>query len=249
MSSTPQYYSIFNKFNFERKPVGVKFLMTRPEGIERLGKELNFCEMLREAQEGSSFYVGKEDFQCVEKMLLGMEEPEPALVGGLVGETDELFQEARANRKMYQYLPRMLKGSVNFVAFSPVDRISFSPDVLVITTNVPQAQIVLRAITYSSGDMWSSKGTPVATCAWMYIYPVLSGEMNITITGLGLGMQAVQALPEGLILISVPWNLIPTMVENLQQMNWEPTEPEGGDAHRKRFNKLMEDLRQKAAGG
>jgi len=133
MSSTPQYYSIFNKFNFERKPVGVKFLMTRPEGIERLGKELNFCEMLREAQEGSSFYVGKEDFQCIEKMLLGMEEPEPALVGGLVGETDGLFQEARANRKMYQYLPRMLKGSVNFVAFSPVDRISFSPDVLVIT--------------------------------------------------------------------------------------------------------------------
>jgi len=249
MSSTPQYYSVFDKFNFERKPVGVKFLMTRPEGIKRLGKELNFCEMLREAQEGSSFYVGKEDFKCVEKMLLGMEEPEPALVGGLVGETDELFQEARANRKMYQYLPRMLKGSVNFVAFSPVDRISFSPDVLVITTNVPQAQIVLRAITYSSGDMWSSKGTPVATCAWMYIYPVLSGEMNITITGLGLGMQAVQALPEGLILISVPWNLIPTMVENLQHMNWEPTEPEGGDAHRKRFNKLMEDLRQKAAGG
>jgi len=62
-------------------------------------------------------------------------------------------------------------------------------------------------------------------------------------------MQAVQALPEGLILISVPWNLIPTMMENLQQMNWEPAEPEGGDAHRKRFNKLMEDLRRKAAGG
>jgi len=30
--------SIYNKFNFEKPPVGVKFLLTRPEGIEQLGQ-------------------------------------------------------------------------------------------------------------------------------------------------------------------------------------------------------------------
>ena len=75
---------------------------------------------------------------------------------------------------------------------------------------------------------------------------VLSGEMNFTITGLGLGMQAVGALPEGLILISVPWNRLPTMTENLQEMTWGRTSPPpGGDEHRKRVKKLMEELRQR----
>jgi hypothetical protein len=30
---------VFKKFNFERPPVGVKFLFKKPEGIERLNKD------------------------------------------------------------------------------------------------------------------------------------------------------------------------------------------------------------------
>ena len=243
--SKPRDYSIFDKFNFERKPVGVKFLITRPEGIRRLDKELNFCEMLKEAQESAPFYVGKGDFQCIEPLLLGMEDAEPVLVSGLFGASDGLFKEARANRKLYQYFPKMLKGSVNYVAFSPIDQLTFDPDILVITANIGQAQTVLRSICYSTGDIWSSKGTPVAACSWIYIYPVLTGEMNFSITGLGLGMQALGIFPEGLFLISVPWNLLPTMIENLQEMKLGPRPIEGGDAHRKRVKKMREELKQK----
>jgi hypothetical protein len=35
-------------FEFERKPVGVKFLPTRPGAIKKLDKVLDFCEMLVE---------------------------------------------------------------------------------------------------------------------------------------------------------------------------------------------------------
>jgi uncharacterized protein (DUF169 family) len=183
MSSNPRDYSVFDKFNFERKPVGVKFVITRPEGIERLDKELNFCEMLKEAQTSSPFYVGEGDFHCVETMVLGMEDPEPVLVSGLLGGSSGLFKEARANRKLYQYLPKMLKGSVKYVAFSPIDQLTFDPDVMVITATVSQAQTILRSVGYSTGDYFSSKATPVVSCAWMYVYPVLSGEMNFTVTG------------------------------------------------------------------
>jgi len=51
MKPLKQDLSIYSKFNFERQPVGVKFLSTRPEGIEQLDKTLSFCEMLKEAQE------------------------------------------------------------------------------------------------------------------------------------------------------------------------------------------------------
>ena len=47
MNSIQQDLSIFNKFNFERQPVGVKFLFKKPEGIEQLDKSIAFCEMHR----------------------------------------------------------------------------------------------------------------------------------------------------------------------------------------------------------
>lgn len=238
-------YSIFNKFNFERKPVGVKFLITKPKGIQRLGKSLNFCEMFKEAQTSSPFYVAEEDFECVEPMLLGMKDPEPVFVSGFLGERESIFREARANRKLYQYLPRMLKGSVKYVAFSSIDQLPFDPDVLVITANVSQAQTILRAMGYSSGEMWSCKGTPVAACAWLYIYPVLSGKLNFTVTGLSIGMQSLKVLPEGLFLISVPWGLLPEIIDNLEHMEWTHFMKGGArDENRERVKGVFKKLRQ-----
>ena len=69
--STLRNYSAFDRLNLERKPVGVKFLPTKPEGIERLKESRALCEMFKEAQEGNPFYVQEEDFICVEPMLLG----------------------------------------------------------------------------------------------------------------------------------------------------------------------------------
>jgi uncharacterized protein (DUF169 family) len=242
-------YSVLEKFNFERKPVGVKFLITTPEGMKRLAKELNFCEMLKEAQEDNAFYVGPEDWVCVgvEQMILGMKDPEPLLVSGLFGGEEGLFKGANACRAMYQYLPRMLKGSVKYVAFAPVDKLTFDPDVLVITANINQAQTLLRSVNYSTGQPFVSRATPVVACAWIYVYPVVSGELNYFITGLGLGMQALNIFPPGLFLISVPFQLIPIMLENLKEMPYLPTTAPGpgGTAHRKRVNKLMADLRKK----
>ena len=247
MSSTPRDYSVFDKFNFERKPVGVKFLITKPEGIRRLDKELNFCEMFKEAQEGSPFYVTEGDFHCIEPLILGMEDPEPMIVSGLVGETDELYDEARANRKIYQYLPKMLKGSVKYVVFSPIDQLNFDPDVLIVTANAGQAQLILRALAYSSGDPWSCKGTPVAACSWIYIHPVISGELNFTITGIGVGMRALQVFPAGLIIISIPWTKLPMIMENLEKMRWTlVSDTLTAEENKKRFKTLFEDLRQKA---
>ena len=236
-------YSIFD---FERKPVGVKFLPIKPEGIERISKRLSFCEMFKEAQTSDPFYVQREDLYCIEPLLLGMEDFDPMLVSGLVGETDGLFEEARANRKVYQYLPRMLKGSVNCVAFSAIDQIRFDPDVLVITANVTPTYHLMRALSYSSGEMWSAKGTPVAACSWIYIYPVLTGELNFTITGISLGMRALKVLPEGLIILSIPWTKLPMIMENLQRMSWTLiSDIVTGDEHKKRVDMLFSELRQR----
>jgi len=246
MNSIQQHLSIFNKFNFERQPVGVKFLLRKPQGIEQLDKSLAFCEMHREAQlRGLPFYAARENFGCAGPIPLGMDEIEPIFASGQVGPKLEIFKGPRANRRIYQVLPKLDRNTANYVVFSPLDKLSFEPDVLIITANPSQAEIVLRASSYTSGEMYSSKTTTVLGCAWLYVYPYISGKLNYIVTGLCWGMKALRVFPEGLILISIPYDLLPTLVHNLQDMNWTPPAyTEGRDAYFNGFQRLINELNQ-----
>ena len=246
MSSIRQDLSIFNKFKFERQPVGVKFLRTRPRGVRRLDKILDFCEMLVEAQNGSPFYAAKENFGCkIGPLTLGMVNRDPVFESGRVGPKLEIFRDARANRGIYEVAPRLGSGTVKYVAFSSLDKLSFEPDVLIITANLSQIEILLRAMSYSSGKMWSSMGTVVMGCAWLYIYPYLSGELNLTLPS--FGMTARNLFSEGLLPVSIPRGLLPRLTKDLQDMHWVPhSYTIGREEHKKKVKGIVEALKQDA---
>jgi uncharacterized protein (DUF169 family) len=250
MNSTSRDYSVFDKFNFERKPVGMKFLLNRPEGIDKLDKDMAFCAMFKEAQTRSPFYVSKDNFTCLGRILLGMEEAEPVMESGQIGATERIYEEARANRRIYQYIAKLAKNTVRYVAFSPVDALPFDPDILIVTASINQAEILLRALSYSTGKPLTSKITPVIMCSWMFVYPYVSGEMNYMVTGLGYGMKAQRLLPEGLMLISIPYDLLPMLTENLQEMDWVLKLHTLNDDERLEFQKsVMSEIRQKYENG
>jgi len=237
-------YSILEDLALSRKPVAVKFLPYRPEGIARVSKNLNFCQMFVEAQTSEPFYVQREDLSCVEPLILGMQEVDPVPMSGLVGEIDDLYEELRANQKIYYLIPRLLKGTCKCVVFASLDKAPYDPDVLVITTdNVDQARTIMRASVYSTGEAWGSKGTPVLACSWLYIYPYLTGEINYMVSGMSMGMQTLKVLPQGLVIISIPWQKLSMVLDNLRKMNWHPlSETVTGEDHKKRFAGILEQI-------
>jgi uncharacterized protein (DUF169 family) len=243
-------FSIFQKFNFERKPVGIKFLLNKPEGLEKLDKSMAICQMFREAQDREPFYAAKDNFACLETLLMGLSEPEPFFESGQIGDKERIYQEARANRRIYQNIPKLAKNTVRYVCFSPVDKLPFEPDVLVITANPGQAEILLRALSYSTGKPLSAKYTPVMVCAWIFFYPFVNGEINYTVTGLGYGMRIKKLLPEGLLLISVPYDMIPMLIENLHEMDWVLPITTLSEEERKKYSAtIMEEIRREYLNG
>jgi len=249
MRPLTQDLSIFNEFSFEQPPVGVKFLLNSPEGIEQTDKILPFCEMIKEAhQRGAPFYFSKENEDCVGKTVLGMEEMLPFVEGGRIGPKFGIYQEPRANNKIYQYIPKFERGIVNYVAFSVLDTLTFEPDLLILYATPSQAEIVLRAMSYSTGEMWDPKGTPVLGCSWLFIHPYQSGKVNYTITGLTFGMKAKQVFPEGWILISIPYQWIPTITQNLKEMEWLlPSYTDGREKFLEREKRVFEEAAQEAS--
>jgi len=247
MSPIPKDLAVLEKFKFERSPVGVKFLAARPKGLKKPGKQLDFCEMLVEAQQGKAFYVSKDDFTCIGPLLLGMIDGDPIFESGQVGPKLGVFKDPRANRRIYQYLPRLAKNTVNYVAFAPVDKLNFEPDLLIVLASVTQAEIFIRAKSYTTGEMWSARGTAAAGCAWLYLYPLLSGEMNMTVTGFGFGMRSRRLFPEGQILLSIPWDKLPQILKNLEEMEWVPESYTlGAEGHKKKVQRIVAELKKEA---
>lgn len=243
MKSTPKDFSIFEKFNFENKPVAIKFLLNKPKGLKRLEDSIPICRMFREAQIRPPFYAGKDNFACVDSLVLGMEEPTPFVESGQIGDKEKIYQEARANRRIYQYIQKIPKDTVRYVAFSTLDNISFTPDVITFTATPPQAEILLRALSFSTGRPLVSKFTPVLMCAWLFVYPFISGEMNYVVTGIGYGMRTQKILPEGLFLISIPYDLINMLIENLQEMEWVLPITTLSEEERKKYSaRIIEEI-------
>lgn len=238
---------IFSRFDFEVPPVAVKFCNESPDPLKPLEGKLDLCEMLKKAQQEEGFFVTKENFTCIGPLLLGMVEAEPIFEQGRVGPRLGAFRDERANRRIYQYLPRLPKNSITYVAFCPLDKATFDPDLLVILADVQQAEILLRAHSYSTGEMWHARGTPVASCAWIFVYPYITGEINFTITGIGFGMKARRLFPEGRVLMSIPWDKIPRLLANLKEMPWVPESfLIGPSGHKEKVKRILEELRGKA---
>jgi uncharacterized protein (DUF169 family) len=230
MSLTKESAAILDRFAFDVQPVGVKFSAKRPDKAERLAEKMALCEMLKKAQEGEVFFADQENHTCEAGLyVLGQDEVPAPFVSGEFGAGLRIFEEPRSASRLYHYIPRINKGAVNYVAFSPLNKLPFDPDVLIILAKTSQTEILLRAVSYRTGKPWLSKYSPAIGCAWIYVYPYLSGELNYTITGLGHGMRRRKLFPEGQQLVSIPFDILPPILQALKDMPWvlPAFEPDG----------------------
>ncbi|NLL51272.1 MAG: DUF169 domain-containing protein [Peptococcaceae bacterium] len=250
LSPLTQDLSIFNKLGFEHPPIGVKFSFFRPDGIEQLSmdKNLSLCEIFKEAQlTGTPFYFSAENNEtCVGKVILGMNDMAPVGRSGQIGVRLGVFKEARNNYNLYKYVQKMEKGVVNYVAFSPVDKLSYDPDVLVITANPHQAEIVLRAVTYSTGEMYTSLTTPVLGCSWFLIYPFKTGKVNYLMPTLVHGLSGRKLYNDDTVIISIPHQWLPTVTNNLQEMKIELPSHIDKEHYYAEFEQILRDLEKES---
>ena len=222
MTLTKKDLAVLDKFEFAVQPVGVKFAVNRPDAVERLGKNMALCEMLKHAQEGNAFFADAKNHTCeAGPYVLGQADAPEPFIGGEFGAGLKIFEAPRSASRLYLYLPKIGKGVVHYVALSPLNKLQFEPDLLILLANTNQTEILLRAMSYRTGQMWQSKCTAAIGCAWIYIYPYLTGELNYIVTGLGHGMKRRKLFPEGQQLISIPFDLLPSLLQTLRDMPWE----------------------------
>ena len=207
-------------------PVAVKFYAVKPENFglkyKHTDKRMSLCQFVSYAQKThSSFYIDKTNEDCMGRTVLGMVQEPPLGASGQAGFDFGVFRNQDANSRLYYNIPIAIRDTTNYVIFSPIDQCEFNPDVVVFVGDSDMADIVMRATSYISGDLWESKSSSVLSCAWTYMYTWLSGKVNHCQTGMHHGMGRRKVYPKGLHIVSVPYQKLDEVCLALRQMDWQ----------------------------
>lgn len=207
-------------------PVAVKFYAVKPENFglkyKHTDKRMSLCQFVSYAQKThSSFYIDKTNEDCMGRTVLGMVQEPPLGASGQAGFDFGVFRNQDANSRLYYNIPVAIRDTINYVIFSPIDQCEFNPDVVVFVGDTDMADIVMRATSYISGDLWESKSSSVLSCAWTYMYTWLSGKVNHCQTGMHHGMGRRKVYPKGLHIVSVPYQKLDEVCLALRQMDWQ----------------------------
>ena len=207
-------------------PVAVKFYAVKPENFglkyKHTDKRMSLCQFVSYAQKThSSFYIDKTNEDCMGRTVLGMVQEPPLGASGQAGFDFGVFRNQDANSRLYYNIPIAIRDTINYVISSPIDQCEFNPDVVVFVGDSDMADIVMRATSYISGDLWESKSSSVLSCAWTYMYTWLSGKVNHCQTGMHHGMGRRKVYPKGLHIVSVPYQKLDEVCLALRQMDWQ----------------------------
>ncbi len=219
-----KYGELMKKFMFDFPPVAVKFYKEKPEGVKRLDKRMPFCKFVKETQFAQEkFYIDAKNDTCFGKMSLGMiKKPSAgvAQLAGIMGAGYGIYGSPMACKNLYESLPALEPGTVNYVVFCRCGICDFEPDLVLVFCDARQADIIMRASCYLTGEVWESKSAPVVNCAWMYAYPILSGKVNYMLTSMSLDLKVRKSYPDNLVMVSIPGQKIEEVMQALETMPW-----------------------------
>ena len=185
--------ALIRKLELPYPAVAIRFRFEPPDAAHYEGEALAFCQYLKYTQDsGNHFYIDVHDDACYGKVALGMVDKPPVTAFGQAG----------------------------YDEFCPAVNCDFDPELLLFVADLPQADILMRATSYISGDLWESRSSPVLSCAWMYAYPIISGKVNHITTGFYHGLKRRKAYPPGLRMIAVPFQKMPEFFQALGEMDW-----------------------------
>ena len=210
------------KLDLEYCPVAVKFCFNRPKGYNLLETDKPVCHHLKNVQEtGETYYIEVAKEGCMGKFVFGAEPIEEFAESGAVGFQHGIFRQQACNARLYYDIEFFKPGTCNFVIFGPAAEVDFDPDLIVFVAPTDKADIIMRATSYCTGDFYEFKSTNVLGCHWLYNYPYMTGKVNTMVTGMHFGRKARKVMPAGMVMMSIPFDKIPIVTKNLNEMPWE----------------------------
>lgn len=203
----------------EREPVAIKWLSKPPRNIEKEKENSRFCQKLVKAADGDTFYSTVDTEACFGGMRhLGLKDakefPENVQSGEFLVKMG-VFKSVPAFQRVRKKSVGIESGFFKAMAFAPLVKAEFEPDIIFIICNPQQGMQILHANTYDSGKgaIGADSG---AICGTMAAEPYLTGEITY---GFGdTGARSFMNLKPDEAMVSIPATELSRVVSNLKEI-------------------------------
>ncbi len=190
-----------------------------PDGIPRIDENTRHCQMVDNVRRvGSHFYSVLEDQMCKGgAAVMGLTDMSPKLKSGEVYYNLKHFQSLDSAKTTMEKVPMVEANSIKAVIYSPLEKTTFKPDVILIITTPKRIMELSQALLHRSGGRVNAGfAGKQSICADGVAFPYITGEAGVTI-GCS-GSRKYTNIQDEEMIMSIPADMLPGLVESAKIM-------------------------------
>jgi uncharacterized protein (DUF169 family) len=203
----------------DKEPVSLRWSTKTPKDAPKIESKARFCEKLKKAAEGASFFATVDEEECMGgAKYCGLRDWKEFAAGRRSGEflvARGIYKSVAAVQRAWQGNPFIEPGIFKALSFAPLANGAVEPDVVFALCNPKQGMELLHANAYDSGARAvGADAGPI--CSSMAAIPYLTGKITY---GFGdVGSRECMGLGADLVMVSIPGSDLPRIVSNLKAM-------------------------------
>jgi len=221
MADLRQAAKILNEIlGLKYEPVAVKFFKDKVQlnGFET-PSERRYCQILMGAREGKKYLLTADNIACpAAAWAIGFKEPPATLSSGEMPAKMGIFSSPEAAKNTLSTMTRLEMGKYKMVACCPLGDAPFTPDVVVIESDVEHLMWVALALLFEAGGRLPLDTSILqATCVDATIIPFVHQRLNAS---LGCyGCREATNLAESECVLGFPVKDLEKIVTSLEKLN------------------------------
>jgi len=194
-------------------PVGISLGKTPPFSFPKISGKMEFCKMWNLAFKGETFFAMADNHSCLTgQHYLGLREWKESICRFLVDKVHAFSSKDVVNRYL-EKTPILPSDKSRVICISPLENITFIPDIILVKCNPEQAMLLLWSYSYNTGEIVNGE-TGTAMCISLVIKPYLSKKPSFSLGD--PGGRYIVGLSEHELMVSIPFQLFNNMIETLQ---------------------------------
>lgn len=207
----------------ETSPVAVKLIPKGgevPEGIKKVDEVMRHCQLVdRVRRTGEEFYTLGEDQMCkggAGSMGLG-EMPPKVASGEFYYDKLKQFSTQGAARRTLERVPKLPPNSTEAILYAPLEKATFTPDVVVVICTPKQIMLLTQAMMYKTGGrVEASFAGKQSVCSDAVVQAYKEGKVGVTV-GCS-GSRTYTKIADEEMIMGIPIELLADVAAGLKEI-------------------------------
>ncbi|WP_342305635.1 DUF169 domain-containing protein [Methanolobus sp. ZRKC5] len=190
-----------------------------PAEIPQIDEKTRHCQMVDNSRRlGTQFYSLLDNQMCKGgAAVMGLTEMSPKLKNGEVYFNLNHFASLDSAKSTMERVPMVPANSVKAILYSPLEKATFAPDVVLIIAKPGQVMELSQALLHKTGGRVNAGfAGKQSVCADGVAYPYLTGEAGVTI-GCS-GSRKYTEIQDEEMIMGIPVAMLPDLVESAKSM-------------------------------